>query len=129
MNRDYNGFRKILEVALAPPRPLFDRTRRMTEAEVIAEFTKTTRRPDGIRIVVAFIDWPSPAEPRTRWHVVTRLPTETPERNITAARNALLKNRRYFRLCNTCGETNPIGWMHDDHICQSCAEKDLGVVY
>jgi hypothetical protein len=101
----------------------------MTDEELITEFTKVDRKTDVFCIKVALIDWPSPAEPRTRWHVVTRLPSETSERDIAASRRALLKNRRYFRLCNTCRENNPIGWMHDDHICQSCAERTLGVVY
>ena len=31
--------------------------------------------------------------------------------------------------CEKCAETNSPEWMHGDDICQSCAERYLGVVY
>ena len=34
-----------------------------------------------------------------------------------------------YRKCERCGETKPPEWMHNATICQSCAEKHLGVVY
>jgi hypothetical protein len=45
---------------------------------------------------------------------------------IKAARET---RRGRYRICDTCGKTRPPEWMASDTICQSCAEKDLGVVH
>ncbi len=37
--------------------------------------------------------------------------------------------RESYSSCERCGKTKPPEWMHGDSICQSCAEKELGVVY
>ncbi|MCC7337867.1 MAG: hypothetical protein IT422_22495 [Pirellulaceae bacterium] len=34
-----------------------------------------------------------------------------------------------YRNCETCDQLNPPEWMHDENICQSCAQTHLGIVY
>jgi hypothetical protein len=41
----------------------------------------------------------------------------------------ILDNEQYFKVCQECGKRKPRGWMHNDGICQSCAENNHGVVY
>tara|TARA_R110002020_G_scaffold204177_1_gene408090 strand:- start:1063 stop:1485 length:423 start_codon:yes stop_codon:yes gene_type:complete len=45
---------------------------------------------------------------------------------IDSTRKHRLEN---FTTCMKCGKTKPPEWMHGDGICQSCAERHLGVVY
>lgn len=47
-----------------------------------------------------------------------------------ALMHAALESRRSkFRVCVRCEKQTPPEWMHDDEICQSCAERHVGVVY
>jgi hypothetical protein len=34
-----------------------------------------------------------------------------------------------FRVCAMCERATPPEWMHDDDVCQACAQRKLGVVY
>lgn len=34
-----------------------------------------------------------------------------------------------FRTCRFCQESTPPEWMHDEDVCQGCAEKHLGIVH
>ncbi|NEX89522.1 hypothetical protein G4923_12530 [Aeromonas rivipollensis] len=52
----------------------------------------------------------------------------TPQ-EIEKAINQLLNNRRYFDICGRCRKLKPVGLMHGDFACQSCAEKFLDIVY
>ena len=45
---------------------------------------------------------------------------------ITAARNVRMAK---FRTCAICGERNAPEWMHDDTICDGCAEGHFDVVH
>ncbi|HET7617818.1 MAG TPA: hypothetical protein VFK20_04855 [Vicinamibacterales bacterium] len=52
---------------------------------------------------------------------------------FTAARalmDAAIESRlSKFGTCTHCGQRRPPESMHDDDVCQSCAQRDLGVVY
>ena len=45
---------------------------------------------------------------------------------IDAAR---VSRRSKFPMCSQCERRSPPEWMHDDEVCQSCAQRDLGVAY
>ncbi len=105
----------------------------------------------GIWLNVREINWVGPHEPVSYWTTVKRLgqPPATEERvehsiittpddltnwvvspqEIEKAIDQLLANRRYFQICGRCRRLHPVGHMHDDFACQSCAEKNLGMVY
>lgn len=42
---------------------------------------------------------------------------------------ALVQQQESFSDCQYCGQHKPKGWMHGEDVCQSCAEKELGIVY
>ena len=101
----------------------------MTDKEILNELTDAQPRPNGIAIRVCWITWPHPHEPKTHWHTVAMLLGDAKSRDTVKERRKLLDNKRYFGVCTECRERNPIGWMHDDAICQSCAESNHGIVY
>ena len=101
----------------------------MNDKELLDEFTDVRSSPSGLVLRVRQITWPHPHEPKTRWHAVTRLPVGTSPTDIDAARQRLLLDPKYFRVCTECHQWKPSGWMHDDAICQSCAERNHGVMH
>lgn len=101
----------------------------MTDDDLLHDFTDVRKVPNGISIRVRRITWPHPHEPRARWHTVVRLPIGTSRTDLDEARRRLLDDTKHFRVCAECHERNPSGRMHDDFICQLCAERNHGVVY
>lgn len=101
----------------------------MTDQELLEEFTDVKIEEDGIALRILKITWPQPHTPRSSWVTVSVLPVETSPLDLDIARRQLLENTKHFRICTMCHKRNPNGWMHDDTICQSCAERHLGVKY
>jgi hypothetical protein len=58
-----------------------------------------------------------------------QLTGEPDDADLDRLYDELLADQRYFRVCDTCNEWNPFGWMHDTNLCQSCAVRYHGVVY
>lgn len=105
----------------------------------------------GLWLEVEAIDWISSYEPVSSWtpvkqlgappapeefgeHLILPILDDSPNwvvspHEIEKAIDQLLANRRYFQICGRCRHLHPVGHMHDDFACQSCAEKNLGVVY
>ena len=106
-----------------------DRPRPVTDATLIADFTRTVGVDGEVHLQVAVVKWPEPHEPTLAWTSIRRWKQPpTPER-LAAARQKALSMPRYFRVCQRCGERNNVGHMDDREICQTCAERHLGVVY
>ncbi len=101
----------------------------MNDDELIAEFTRVAEREGRSWLECLVISWPDPSEPESRWAPVSPLPAGATAEKIAAARRGLLEQLRFFRVCQRCHERNPAGWMHDLCICQTCAERHLGIVY
>jgi hypothetical protein len=101
----------------------------MNDEELLAEFTEIRNVPRGIVLRVRLITWPHPHTPRARWHAVATFPSDTDEVDLANTRRSILANSKYFRVCTECGTRKPVGWMHSEAICQSCAEQRHGVVY
>ena len=57
------------------------------------------------------------------------LPATATETEVTSATANILDDARYFRVCRECEQRKPAGWMHNDRLCQGCAEAVHGVVY
>lgn len=98
--------------------------------EVIAELTRT-------RIVVSVFagTWETPfafhAKPRPVGSVRWR---RLPENALLAALGALIKGAREARLssfqtCHYCGQRTAPEWMHDDGVCQRCADEHSGLIH
>lgn len=45
---------------------------------------------------------------------------------IAAARET---RQSKYSACQACAKSTPPEWMHDDEICQTCAERERGVVH
>lgn len=101
----------------------------MNDAKLIADFTRTAEVDGEIHLQVAVVDWPDPGSPALVWKTFRHWKKPpTPERLAAAQQNALM-SRQCFRVCQHCGQRNNIGHMHDDAICQTCAESHLAAVY
>ena len=101
----------------------------MNDEELISKFIKVKQEDNEIRLLVRQIFWPHPHEPRSRWTVASVLPQASPPQDVDAQIQAILENSQYFKVCQECAKRKPRGWMHNSNICQSCAERNYGVVY
>lgn len=101
----------------------------MTDDELKCKFIRVTREPGKTQIDACVIEWPEPHTPTHHWTSATELTPSASEQDIATAIDAVLRDKRFFRVCKRCGVRNPDGWMHSRTICQSCAERHLGVVY
>jgi hypothetical protein len=106
-----------------------DETPPMTDDDLLADFTRVTTGEAGTTLECMVITWPQPHRPDSHWVPVRTLPSDFTPGEIEAARRALLKLRRYFKVCRLCGERKPDGWMMDKDVCHSCAEEQMGVVF
>lgn len=98
------------------------------DPEVMREFLRTLRTPDYLLIEVLTITWEGAHTPISTWKPGVTRPATTPENKVQQAQQRLLNTRRWFKVCQECGERQPNGWMHDSKMCQGCAEKH-GVVF
>jgi hypothetical protein len=101
----------------------------MNDDELIAQFMRTRSEGNATILEVALVKWLGSHEPSLRWqqfHAWAGIPTAA---EVEAAQRLALNDPSLFRQCERCGERNNRGHMHDEHICQSCAERFLGVVY
>ncbi len=101
----------------------------MKKAQLLKEFIRIDKTPLDIVILVREIDWDGPAKPISSWLEWKRLASGASEDEIKQTAALVLEDPAYFRYCVECGEQNPIGWMHDDRVCQTCAQSKHGVVY
>ena len=99
------------------------------DGTIVDECTRVTREADCLLIEVAHIAWDGPHTPVTTWVTCAVLPLDAAHTSISAARFALLEERGHFRICRVFKERKPCGGMHDGRVCQSCAERDFGVIH
>lgn len=101
----------------------------MDDQQLIDEFIRTTPSDTGVLIEVLIIDWPTPSQPVSSWVAAATVRGTPSLEKLQERVLRVLGTKKYFRVCGECGERNPMGWMHDNKICQSCAERNHGVVY
>ena len=99
------------------------------DAEIIKEFIKVEKTDLCVKILVKHISWPKVYEPHSEWMEEDTLPGKVSQSEIQDAVKRVLENGRHFGVCQECGERNPTGWMHNDRICQGCAQANYGIVY
>lgn len=78
---------------------------------------------------VGRVTWNGPHEPGIYYTPFRSWKKQPTPAMIARARQAALRNRKYFRICTRCHRITNDGHMHDSNICQGCAERYLGVVY
>ena len=98
----------------------------MTDDEIKLEFIRLS--PDGSRLQIKTISWDG-HDPMDAWIDFEPIDENASPTDVDAAMNKALADKRYFRRCQKCQTLNPIGWMDDSKICQSCAEQYLGILY
>lgn len=98
--------------------------------EVIVRLTRTT-----IIVWEYAVDWETPqhsvVRPIRAGSIAWRLVANS---HAFSAAHALIDAARESRLskyltCSRCGQRKPPEAMHDDDMCQSCAQRHLGIVY
>ena len=99
----------------------------MNDRELLEEFIRVERDADQVRIMVCKIHWDGPYTPVSTWVIGMELPATATETKVNSATASILEDVRYFRVCRECEQRKPVGWMHDDRICQGCAEANHGV--
>lgn len=101
----------------------------MDDEELTQEFVRVQRDADGAKVLVGVIYWEGAYNPRVEWECARVVPLESSDSALEGIVAELLGSEEYFAVCDECGMRNPLGWMSDDSICQSCAVQNHGVVY
>ena len=101
----------------------------MKQEDLIRDYTRVEYRENEIAIQVAWLIWKGSHNSRLHWHTVKRISQKADARQVNESIKTLLSNKRYFAICRDCEEKKVIGHMCDADICQSCAEKNHGVVF
>lgn len=98
--------------------------------EVVVSFKGST-----VSVAIFSVRWEGPHTPvvcpqkiaSLNWK---RIPATRTMMSLHALIEAACEIRRSkYRKCKYCEQTNPPEWMHSDDVCQSCAERHLGVVH
>lgn len=97
--------------------------------ELIEQFTRVISQADSIHIEALIISWDGPCTPVSSWLKVYELPANASEFEIKKSRKKLIGRKKYFRICDFCGEQHPDGYMFTNHMCQTCASTHMGVVF
>ena len=101
----------------------------MKDSELLREFIRIERSDREIQVLVLDIGWDGPHTPVSTWKVARTLLSEASEADIGRCTSEILGDSKHFQVCGECGERNPLGWMHEDDLCQGCASDNHGVVY
>ena len=87
--------------------------------------------PDAIELRLPTIEWLGPHTPvsssqlwkRVNWNKSKKL-------NLSKLiASAWAAQKQTFGECQYCGKRQPCGWMFKQDVCDSCAEKHLGIIH
>ncbi|HIF94373.1 MAG: hypothetical protein ABGX04_00140 [Myxococcales bacterium] len=101
----------------------------MNDLELRKQFLRIERGGGGVRLLVCEIHWDGPGNSVSAWVVDQHLPGTATDAEVNTAASGILEDNQYFRVCAECNERNPLGWMHEEQICQGCAVANHGIVY
>ena len=101
----------------------------MSTDKLINDYFRVERTEREIFILVRTVGWEGPATQVDTWVVGRFLPRDTTDKDLQAAVDEILADRRFFAECWECGQLHAVGRMHDERICQSCAIANHRVVY
>ena len=93
----------------------------MTEAEIAKKYTRIVKTSLGQWVQAMVVKKPTSANPEVTWKGVGRmLPVRALPENVEMARLAVLKDRRFFRMCERCEELRPTSLILDTGVCKEC---------
>ncbi len=98
-------------------------------ADELADYFRCVAIPEGYAFEVGRIRWDGPHTPVLEWITYRQWKTTPTEKRIRRAKESALRNLAFFGTCKRCSRTLNIGHMHDKAVCQSCAERELGIVH
>lgn len=101
----------------------------MTDDEVIKEFIHVERKENALVFYATIIEWEGSHTPVSEPVEVYRSEELLNEKEIQNRVMEITRMRSFFLRCTECGELNPVGWMHDEKICQGCAQMNHGIIY
>jgi len=92
---------------------------------------------EGVAVSVCGVRWDGPHTPvpddfplaQVAWSQLGGNEAEAVVAVNLLIQAATVIRRTAFRRCRYCQENKPPEWQHEDDVCQSCAEKHLGVVH
>jgi len=99
------------------------------DVELIDAFMRTRETGEGTVLEVAVVEWHGPHEPGLRWEEYQSWIGTPNDGEVKTAQLRALADPEFFMQCGRCGERCNVGNMHDNTICQGCAERYLGVVH
>ena len=100
-----------------------------TDAEVEMHYLRVIERDELIQIEVCQISWPEAHEPLGEWAVAGTLPISSSTAEVLQAKKTVMMDENFFRRCVERGGLHVRGHMHDQQICQRCAERNHDVTY
>jgi hypothetical protein len=94
----------------------------MKEFETANQYTRVFKTSLGQWVQAMVVKKPSSENPEVTWKGVGRmLPVRALPENVEMARLAVLKDRRFFRMCDRCQELRPTSLILDAGGCKECA--------
>ena len=100
-----------------------------TDVQLIADYMRVVESLGGYVLEVGVVGWDGPHRPCMIWKVFRKWRHAPSAQRLAAAQQKALQESRFFKICFTCHERHNVGHMFDSEICQTCAERDLGIVY
>ena len=87
--------------------------------------------PEAIELRLPTLIWDGPHTPIKTSRLWQRLALDDLKESQLPRlmAEAQTQQQQSFCDCKYCGQRNPKSWMHSPDVCQSCAEKELGVVH
>ena len=93
------------------------------------EYIRVKRGNKKLVLQVLKIGWENPWTPVGQWVTAKTLETSVDIAELDKEVSDLIRNSKYFGFCSMCQEFNNSGHMHDESVCQGCAERHLGICY
>jgi len=101
----------------------------MTDNELRRDFIRMSERRHNVEILVRVISWGNPYTSVSNWVVGATIENPASDNQVDEAIKKLVRRRKFFGVCNECGEREPRGYMHTATLCQKCAVNNHGIVY
>lgn len=95
----------------------------------LEQYFRCMKTEQGWEFQVGVVTWPEVYTPDLVWKTFRLWKTQPDASRTGRARAAALRQPRFFCTCLLCHETLNVGHMEDAKTCQSCASRELGVVY
>ena len=97
-------------------------------ADDLDTFFQCLPSENGWTFFVAVVEW-NGHEPCLDWKPFRQWVTEPDSKRLQKATAAAKNHPRFFRTCIHCEELCNSGHMHSRDTCQSCAQREYGILY